>query len=485
MKTALIHAHIYLHPDADALLIEDERIAAFGNTEDIAAQADEVIDVKETWIYPGLHDSHLHLAMTGQALACADLSKAESIADIQKLLKKEIQKGGTVHGMGWNQENLSEKRMPTRVDIDAVSSDIPIVIERSCTHILSANTAAMQQAGLWHEDGIFSEDDCLPFMPLLEANEEGEIEQAVEHCLDCGLSCVQIADLKSGNWRRRLPIYQRLSKKIRIHHQVNITDPDEMKEFLEAFEQYKTPTHTIGPFKGFADGALGGRTAWMQDDYADDPGNRGICTMEYEEMDRFVKTCQGLNRPVIFHAIGDAAIRQILDIFEKYQDDQNTGRWGILHVQITDEDLLARLGNQKILIYAQPVFWKADQNVVEARVGKKKAQSSYAFGTLYRKTHLSMGTDCPIEDCNPIENAKWARALPDALVPEEIIRAYTIESAYSAGMEQELGRIEPGYLADLTFFDQAWTTENSPQVMNVMVNGQLRYPFFEESKVKG
>lgn len=67
--------------------------------------------------------------------------------------------------------------------------------------------------------------------------------------------------------------------------------------------------------------------------------------------------------------------------------------------------LVQRLIDQHICVYAQPVFWKADQAVVESRVGKEKAATSYAFGTLKRGTHLSMGTDCPIEDCDVFENA--------------------------------------------------------------------------------
>lgn len=478
MKTLLFNAHIYAHPDDTALLINDARIEKTGTLETLQNESDECVDAKGAWIYPGFHDSHLHLIMTGQALSCAPLQNARSMKDIQTLVQEQIDKSErVVHGMGWNQEDLNEKRMPTRTDLDAVSADIPIVIERSCTHILTANSAAMQKAGCWKEDGIFSEDDCLPFMKLLEENEEEQLNAAVDHCLEKGLTAVQPADLKSGNWRRRLPLYKKASEKIRIHHQVNITDPKEMREFMGAFEAYRTPTHTYGPFKGFADGALGGRTAWMQEDYADDPGNRGIRTMDEAAMDAFVRSCKELDRPVVFHAIGDQAIRQILDVFARYQDAENTLRWGILHVQITDADLVQRLIDQHICVYAQPVFWKADQAVVESRVGKEKAATSYAFGTLKRGTHLSMGTDCPIEDCDVFENAYWALHMPHALTMDEIRSAVTEESAYMSHQENELGKIEPGFLADLTFLDQEWTETSRPEVLGTMVNGKLNTKF--------
>lgn len=477
MKTAYLNTHIFNHYDANAFLVEDDRIAAIGNSEQIADMADEVIDLHGLHTYPGFHDSHMHLIMTGQALTCASLGDAKNIADIQQRLKAELTDSSVVHGMGWNQETLEEKRMPVRADLDEVSADVPIVIERACTHILTANSAAMKHVGVWHEDGIFAEDDCIPFMKLLEENEESQIVKAVDHCLERGLTCVQPADLKSGIWKRRLPLYKEQSNRIRIHHQINTTDPEEMKEFLEAFKDYETPTHTIGAFKGFADGALGGRTAWMQEDYHDDPGNRGQCTMDAKAMDEFVRTCKELGRPCIFHAIGDQAIKQIMDTYDKYMDEGNPLRWGIIHVQITDQKLLDRMIAKKVLIYAQPVFWKADGPVVASRVGKEKAATSYAFGTLYRGTHLSMGTDCPIEDCNVFENGMWALRLPDAMRFDEVIDACTMQGAYSEGKEEELGKIAEGFLADLTFLDEMWMPSGFPKVVNTMVAGKLTHPF--------
>lgn len=483
MDRLFYNANIYSHPEADSILISDNRIVQIGKYEQLKndmsdSDCAEMTDLEGIWIYPGFHDSHLHLVMTGQALNCANLSQASSIAEIQELLRD--QKGSVIHGMGWNQENLNEKRMPERADLDEVSQTRPIVIERSCTHILAANTAAMKKAGVYHEDGIFREDECSVFMPMLEENESELIESAVEHCLKKGITCVQPADLKDTNYLRRLPLYKNASEKIRIHHQINLTDRKEIEKLLKIIPDYQTDTHTFGPFKGFADGSLGGRTAWMKEDYHDDPGSRGICTMSREKMDEFVKTCRDLDQQVVFHAIGDQAIQQILEVYEKYQDPGNSLRWGILHVQITDEEILRRFRDQHILAFLQPVFWKADQPILISRVGEKKAETSYAFGRLNRDTAVMLGTDCPIEDCDVFQNMFYAMNSQDPLSLQEAVKCYTENAAYSAFMEDRLGKLEPGYLADLTFLDRELTDpsqENRPEVVNTMVNGKLSHPF--------
>ena len=457
--------------------LEDNRIVRICRTDQADTDCDRkpedtVIDGQGTWVYPGFHDSHCHLMMTGQSLMDADLTACSSIAEIQEVLSGQT--GSVIHGMGWNQENLAEKRMPRAQDLDAVSHEVPVIIERSCTHILAANTKAMELAGLHSDSGIFSEDDCRPFLALLEGNEREQISRAVDHFLEAGITAVQPADLKEHNWERLLPVYKEASRRIRIHHQVNITDPDQMKVFLAAAAAYETDTHTFGPFKGFADGALGGRTAFMRQEYADDPGNRGVCTMSFPEMTDFVAAANGLGKPAIFHAIGDAAICQVMDSFEKTGDPLL--RNGIIHVQITDEDMIGRINENHLLAYVQPVFKKADLPVLEARVGKSLADASYAFDRLNR---VSLGTDSPIEDCSPMQNLAYAVKDPHAMELEQALKAYTEGSAFAAGMEQQLGRIAPGYLADLVFLDGPLEEGNWPAVVNTMVNGRLSHPFAE------
>ena len=449
--------------DGRDILVDGNRIAALGTPAVIRSMAGpdaRILDVQKSMALPGFNDSHMHLRMTGQMLTGCRLDTAGSITEIQSILRSCHEP--FVHGMGWDQENLLEKRMPERRDLDAVNPDIPIVCERYCTHILTANTAAMKLAGVWREDGIFQEAACEPLLEALDSQAARHIQAGVDHCLARGLTTVQIADLKTGNWRKLLPLYRDASQRIRIHHQVNITDPKEMEDFLREARLYETDTHTFGPFKGFADGSLGGRTAWLGREYADEPGNFGEPCMTEEEMETFVEACDRLNRPVIFHAIGDAAIRQVLAVYRRHPGMKQ----GILHLQITDEAILQDLERLQTDCMVQPVFWRSDRNIVEQRVGTRMARTSYAFGWMASHARVSLGTDCPIEDCDPLENIRWAVSMPGGLSEKQALTAYTEGSAWAMGRSRDLGKLAPGYLADIVFVRDGTVT-------GVMVNGQM------------
>ena len=139
----------------------------------------------------------------------------------------------------------------------------------------------------------------------------------------------------------------------------------------------------------------------------------------------------------------------------------------MIHCQITNREILERIKEEKILVFAQPVFLDADMKIVEELCGKELASTSYAFGTLLRNgVHLSYGTDCPVEDCNPFVNLYMAVTRKDkegrpegGFYPSECVDvetavdAYTLESAYAEFMEDRKGRIREGYYADMVVLD--------------------------------
>ena len=160
MSSMLIrNAHAYVRRGhfEEALLIEDGIIRAVGSEAALREEAPadvKVWDAQGKTIVPGFIDSHQHLLNTGVMLSDVRLQNAKSIADVKRITREYIEErkpapGTVLHGMGWNQDYFTdEPRMLTRDDLDAITTEYPLVFERACGHMLTANSAALARAGV-------------------------------------------------------------------------------------------------------------------------------------------------------------------------------------------------------------------------------------------------------------------------------------------------------------------------------------------------
>lgn len=254
--------------------------------------------------------------------------------------------------------------------------------------------------------------------------------------------------------------------------------------------------YRIGPIKILADGSLGARSAAMRNPYVDAPDTSGILIHEGDALKKMVGIAHNAGYSVIIHCIGDKAIELATESFYSARKDNpnESLRHGIVHCQITDEDLLNRIKELNLLVYAQPIFLDYDLHIVEDRVGKELSSTSYNFGKLVKDgVHLSMGTDSPVEKFDPIPNIYCAVTRKDkngqmtegfypeqCMTVEESIRAYTYESAYCSYEENVKGRIKQGYYADLVVLSDNIFEINPDNLLNVevemtIVDGLISY----------
>jgi predicted amidohydrolase YtcJ len=222
----------------------------------------------------------------------------------------------------------------------------------------------------------------------------------------------------------------------------------------------------MGSIKIFADGTLGGQTAWMRRPYRDKPETSGFPVLDQDTLDRFVKKAAAGGMQVLVHAIGDACLDSVLLAFEKVTEaGKNPLRHGAIHCQITTMDLLERMTRNKILALVQPIFLADDIGILESRVGQEMASSSYAWGSMHRLgIPVSYSTDAAVSSLDPLLNIQWAVLRANegctGYNPSERVDIYTAVDAYTSAAafsnfdESALGRIAPGYLADLVFLDK-------------------------------
>jgi predicted amidohydrolase YtcJ len=249
----------------------------------------------------------------------------------------------------------------------------------------------------------------------------------------------------------------------------------------------------IGALKLFADGSLGARTACMRQPYCDNPKTSGVPETDWVLLRKLIEKAHKNDMQVIVHAIGDAAIEEVIRDFEALGDPDNRLRHGLLHCQITDKALLSRMARSNLLALVQPVFLKDDLYITENRVGTALASTSYAWGSMERLgIRASYGTDAPVEPVNPLLGIACAVTRKDlaknypqnGFFPEECVDVYTAVDNYTAAGayahfdENRLGRIRAGYAADMVLLDKdifSIPAKEIPsaRVLWTIINGEL------------
>ena len=538
LKTLLFNGKIYLEREkfAEAVLIEDGIILKTGTTADLEKEAGdscEKIDCKGKTVVPGFNDSHLHLLSFGQGLSNVNITGCSSIEEMIERCKNFIAEHPervkiALRSSGWNQDLFEkEKRIPTRHDLDKISTEIPVILERICGHILTTNTKAIEMLGLdenspqypggtfekessGYPNGVFTENACHFVKQLVPKASIEEYEvmlmEAMKYAAAHGVTSVHsndigiVAEDKDVLFNMLHRVFNDGKALLRYHHQVCFNDLEKFKEYIEKGEyaKGKYPEDswlTLGPLKLFKDGSLGARTALMSSDYKDAPGVRGEVWMSEETMLEYCRLADKAGMQVVTHVIGDQAVRDTVKCYKSvFRDGKNPLRHELIHCQITDREILKEIAENEILVSYQPIFLDYDMHVVEDRCGKELASTSYAFNTMEKLGgHVSYGSDCPVEMCNPFPNIYSAVTRKDSkgwpengFYPEECVDIYTAVDAYTAGsayaqfMENKKGRIKAGYYADLVILDRDIFTVDPMEIRDIqaeltMVGGKIVY----------
>jgi predicted amidohydrolase YtcJ len=228
----------------------------------------------------------------------------------------------------------------------------------------------------------------------------------------------------------------------------------------------------LGPLKLFADGALGPQTAAMIAPYEGSAGNNGLLMLDTDEILQLGRQASANGFNLAVHAIGDCANRVVLDAFEQlrfYEHSHNLPglRHRIEHVQLIAPADQARLASLDIIASMQPVHAPSDMHMAD-RFWGSRSQYAYAWQTLQQLgTQIAFGSDAPVESPNPFWglHAAVTRRRQDGSPGEEgwypgqrlllsdAVKGYTIGSAYAAGMEARVGKLAPGFFADMIVLD--------------------------------
>lgn len=496
-------------PEAQAALICGGKFVYVGSNARAKSLADglercEQLDAGGRLMIPGFNDAHMHFLHRALMDRTVDLSGANSLGELYARLQAgrnayiERKQTGFLQGEGWNQDRFQdERRFPTCKELDGISADIPIIIYRACHHIAVLNSAGLKAMGISRENaslygnlvgrdsegelnGLVKEsllDRVTAQMELPDVEEMGRLLQKTQNrLLEKGITSIQSDDLCSARPEQHRALLKHIqalcaSGKIRLRYSEQLYVPDLARE-LEALtwipELGKPGDHFhVSAIKIIGDGSLGARTAHLRQGYRDDPGNHGIAFYDQPTLDEMVARAHERGVAVAIHAIGDGAVDSALTAIERARlKNPAPVRHGLVHCQITDRALLSRFAQAGALALTQPVFLDYDSHIVRERVGNDLAETSYAFHT-YVKMGVceAFGTDCPVEDFDPMPGLYCAVSrrdlkgegpyLPDeAMGMQKAVACYTASGAYASGEEAFKGRIRAGMLADFVLMDR-------------------------------
>src|SRR5437773_2155870 len=291
--------------------------------------------------------------------------------------------------------------------------------------------------------------------------------RALEHAASLGVTSVQHMNPEFAD----VAVYSELEEKSELITRIyavpmETNSQDQAKVGIR--RSWGSTYLRLGAVKGYADGSLGSRTAYMFEPFADDPGNRGLLSDEMHPpsamRDRLMQAdAAGLQ--VRIHAIGDRGISMTLDTFSDIEKKHgyHDQRFTIEHAQHMAEKDFERFAALHVIASMQPYHAIDDGRWAEKRLGHQRARYSYAWRSfLDHGVTLAFGTDWPVAPLNPLLGlyAAVTRATPDGKNPDgwipeekitlsEAVEAYTLGSAFAEFQENEKGSITPGKLADM------------------------------------
>ena len=499
IHNALIWTVNAKQPEAEALAVLNGRFVAVGTEAEVMrwqGPHTRIVDAKGNRLLPGFNDAHVHFSDGGASLSSVQLVNVTSLKDfVQRIADyaAHAPKGEWIRNGEWDETKWSPSRLPTRQDIDAVTPDNPVAIDRYDGHMLLVNSKALALAGITAKTpdppgGLIVRDasgeptgalkDAATELlqkaepPLNFAQRRRAIDAALRESAMRGVTSVQDMSLNYGD----LAVYSQLQAEdkltVRVYGAPLIAGVEDQAK-LGLGHAFGSPSLRIGALKMFADGSLGSRTAYFTQPYTDEPGNRGLL---FSDMLPLIKAGERLmradaaNLQVCTHAIGDAAIKTALDLYQAVDksDGRKDRRWRIEHAQHMAAADFDRFAQLQVIASVQPYQAIDDGRWAEARIGHDRASRTYSFRSfLQHGVRLAFGTDWPVAPLDPILTlyAAVTRATlddkyPDGWFPEqklsiqEAIAAYTIGSAYAEFQERVKGSIEPGKLADMVLLSQ-------------------------------
>ncbi len=527
----------------EALAVEGYTIAAVGSNDEISAYIGpetEVIELDGKFVMPGFIEGHGHFLSFGESLRILDLQDVRSWNEVVRMVSVAAdgaKPGEWITGRGWHQDkwdNVPEdavEGVPVNDSLSRVSPDNPVRLTHASGHAYFVNDAALEAAGIDKETpdprgGTIVRDADGEATGMLretardivdtaerqyvqgltaaerEAMDRERVRLAGEQALMFGVTSFQDAGERTRGFIDDIEFMKALEAEgelpVRLYMMARGIPVEQLDEALPVLKMLPEGNDflTVRGIKKQVDGALGAHGAWLLEPYADLPDTDGLVLETIDEIEATAEHAVRHGYQVNTHAIGDRAVKEILDLYERVWErldvDGSELRWRIEHAQHIVPDDVPRFGELGVIASVQAVHGTSDGPWIPTRLGEDRArETSQPWRDLFRTgAVVTNGTDVPVERIDPVASfyssvsrmmSTGERFYPEhVMTREEALMTYTINNAYAAFEEDLKGSLTPGKYADFIVLSQNLLTvdeELIPEtvVEKTYVGGELRY----------
>jgi predicted amidohydrolase YtcJ len=473
-------------PRARALAVRDGHITAVGSWEEVAPYAEGLpaTDLAGKTVLPGFIDSHVHFTWTGLKEVALDFWAARTVDDVQAILSQaalETSPGQLIFGMGLNHYQFPDRQLPTAADLDAVVPDHPVFIIGVTGHYSLANSHCLQTLNLppgtpGLDPGGLLRDRANTIggrgMRARFAQEQG-LEKlhraAARRAVSVGLTTIHALE---GNDQPDDPTVEALLS-------VASELPVRLVVWYQTMNVAAAQKLSLPRIGGciLLDGDFGPHTAALLEPYADQPDSRGTLYHTQAEVDTFVETAHRAGLQIAMHAVGDRAVEQALNAYERALNrwPREDHRHRVEHFEVYNKALAERARRLGLYLAIQPPFnvYFGGHTRLNSLLGEERASRSDPVRSLIEaglcvgggsdSTVTPMqplyGVYCAVNHSNPAERLDVGRAL----------QLYTLDNAALAFEEAEKGSIQVGKLGDLVVLAEDPTQVPPEAIADILV----------------
>lgn len=460
-----------------SMLIVDGRIVQVGHPDLFEGTVGERVDLKGQYVLPGFVDAHCHILPTGLDLMRLNLGACQTREEVLDQVREALDQptsGPWLLAVHYDQTKFADGRHVTRDELDALSTERPILLRHVSGHASVANTAALIAANVAEREpdppgGAFGRDASgrLTGVLLEKAHErvtaaapEPTIDEMVEAILRAGsqmrsMGIVAAADMLTGRFglEKELTAYHRASERgceiglVLYASWSKVFGPraTAREAFADWVDALATPSCRIAGIKIFADGAIGSGTAAIYGRYESAGGSvngeaitSGQLIYDPDRLNEMVRTADEAGYPVAIHAIGNYASDLVMDAFA---DTPDPTIHRIEHAMMLSDGQIDRMARLGISCSMQPEFLIRFGHSYRRQLGPSRSSQLKRFRSLLNAgIPLSFSSDMPIVAGNPWDGIRAAETRPEGFDPaenlsrQEAVDAYTREAAKICGL---------------------------------------------------